>query len=588
MDTEEKRPITLAGGPDSAREDQEAPKEVAPRAGLQGQASQPEERMEDWFREGLTEFEEGEVVRGRIVQVRDGEVLVDVGYKSEGVIPIEEFHRAGAVPGLGEEIEVYLEAKEDAEGFVVLSKEKADKIKVWDSISHAYEHGTPVEGRVVEVVKGGLSVEVGVKAFLPGSQLDLRPVKNLASFVGQTIRAKVIKLNRRRGNVVLSRRAMLEEEREERRKQTLATLHEGMLSIGTVKNTTDYGAFIDLGGVDGLLHVTDMSWGRVGHPSELFKVGDQVEVVVLHFERETGRVSLGYKQKSSDPWAMVDEKYPVGAKVTGRVVSLTNYGAFVELEPGVEGLVHVSEMSWTRRVGHPSKLVNVGDQVEVVVLEVNKVNKRISLGMKQVEPDPWATIDQRYAPGTRVQGKVRNLTDFGAFVELEPGVDGLLHISDLSWTRSVGHPSEVLKKGQSIETVVLSVDREAKRISLGLKQLQPDPWETVAERYPVGSRVRGKVVRLTDFGAFVELEPGVDGLLHISQMSSRPVNRPEDIANVGDELTLMVIRIEPPERRIGLSLKEAAADVEPADSREYRERRRRKKGRGDSEDEEEE
>ncbi len=588
MDTEEKRPITLAGGPDSAREDQETPKEVAPRAGLQGQASQPEERMEDWFREGLTDFEEGEVVRGRIVQVRDGEVLVDVGYKSEGVIPLEEFHRAGAIPRVGEEIEVYLEAKEDEEGLVVLSKEKADKIKVWDSISHAYERGTPVEGRVVEVVKGGLSVDVGVKAFLPGSQLDLRPVKNLASFVGQTIRAKVIKLNRRRGNVVLSRRAMLEEEREGRRKQTLATLHEGMLCVGTVKNITDYGAFIDLGGVDGLLHVTDMSWGRVGHPSELFKVGDQIEVVVLHFDRETGRVSLGYKQKRSDPWAVVDEKYPVGAKVTGRVMSLTNYGAFVELEPGVEGLVHVSEMSWTRRVGHPSKLVNVGDQVEVVVLEVNKVNKRISLGMKQVEPDPWATIDQRYTHGMRVQGKVRNLTDFGAFVELEPGVDGLLHISDLSWTRSVGHPSEMLKKGQSIETVVLSVDREAKRISLGLKQIQPDPWESVAERYPMGSRVRGKVVRLTDFGAFVELEPGVDGLLHISQMSSRPVSRSEDIVNVGDELTLMVIRVDPVERRIGLSLKDLAADAEPQDTRESKERRRRKKGRGDLEEEGEE
>ncbi|MBI4610667.1 MAG: 30S ribosomal protein S1 [Candidatus Rokubacteria bacterium] len=544
--------------------------------------------MEDWFRDAFTDFEEGEVLRGRIVQVGDGEVLVDVGYKSEGMIPIEEFHRAGTVPRIGDEIEVYLEAKEDAEGFIVLSKEKADKIKVWDSISHAYEHGAPVEGRVVEVVKGGLSVDVGVKAFLPGSQVDLRPVKNLAAFVGQTIRAKVIKLNRRRGNVVLSRRAVLEDDREDRRKQTLAVLHEGMVCTGTVKNITDYGAFIDLGGVDGLLHVTDMSWGRVGHPSEIFQVGDQVEVVVLHFDRETGRVSLGYKQKTSDPWTVVDTKYPVGAKVTGKVVSLTNYGAFVELEAGVEGLVHVSEMSWTRRVGHPSKIVNVGDQVDVVVLDVNKAHKRISLGMKQVEPDPWATIDQRYSAGTRVQGKVRNLTDFGAFVELEPGVDGLLHISDLSWTRNIGHPSEVLKKGQAVEALILSVDRDAKRISLGLKQLQPDPWETVAERYPMGTRVRGKVVRLADFGAFVELEPGVDGLLHISQMSSRPVSRPEDIVNVGDELTLMVIRVEPQERRIGLSLKELAAQVEPVDSRDHRDRRRRKKGRTDLGDEEEE
>ncbi len=588
MDTEEKRRRALAGKPGGASEDGETRKEVALPIAPQGHEAEPEERMEDWFREALADFEEGEILRGRIVQVRDGEVLVDVGYKSEGVIPIEEFHRTGVTPRVGDEIEVYLEAKEDAEGLVVLSKEKADKLKVWDAISRAYEKGSPVEGRVVEVVKGGLSVDVGVKAFLPGSQVDLRPVKNLNSLLGQTIHAKVIKLNRRRGNVVLSRRAMLEEEREDRRKQTLAVLHEGMLYTGTVKNLTDYGAFIDLGGVDGLLHVTDMSWGRVSHPSEMFQVGDQVEVVVLHFDRETGRVSLGYKQKTSDPWTSVDEKYSVGTKTTGRVVSLTNYGAFVELEPGVEGLVHVSEMSWTRRVGHPSKLVNVGDQVEVAVLDVNKANKRISLGMKQVEPDPWATIAQRYTAGVRVQGKVRNLTDFGAFVELEPGVDGLLHVSDLSWTRNIGHPSEVLKKGQSIETVILNVDQESKRISLGLKQLQPDPWEMVAERYSMGSRVSGKVVRLTDFGAFVELEPGVDGLLHVSQMSSRPVSRPEDIVNVGDELTLMVIRVDPHERRIGLSLKELAAEVERQDAGGHRGRNRRKKGQDDLEEDEEE
>ncbi len=588
MDTEEKRRRALAGKPGGASEDGETRKEVAQPIAPQGHEAEPEERMEDWFSEALADFEEGEVLRGRIVQVRDGEVLVDVGYKSEGVIPLEEFHRTGVTPKVGDEIEVYLEAKEDAEGLIVLSKEKADKLKVWDAISRAYEKGSPVEGRVVEVVKGGLSVDVGVKAFLPGSQVDLRPVKNLNSLLGQTIHAKVIKLNRRRGNVVLSRRAMLEEEREDRRKATLAVLHEGMPYTGTVKNLTDYGAFIDLGGVDGLLHVTDMSWGRVSHPSEMFQVGDQVEVVVLHFDRETGRVSLGYKQKTSDPWTTVDEKYPVGTKATGRVVSLTNYGAFVELEPGVEGLVHVSEMSWTRRVGHPSKLVNVGDQVEVVVLDVNKANKRISLGMKQVELDPWTTIDQRYTPGVRVQGKVRNLTDFGAFVELEPGVDGLLHVSDLSWTRNIGHPSEVLKKGQNIEIVILNVDREAKRISLGLKQLQPDPWEMVAERYSMGSRVHGKVVRLTDFGAFVELEPGVDGLLHVSQMSSRPVSRPEDIVNVGDELTLMVIRVDPHERRIGLSLKELAAEVERQDVREHRGRHPRKKGRDDLEEDEEE
>jgi len=533
--------------------------------GSRMEGAEPEERMEDWFKEGSTtsEFEEGEVVRGRVVHVGTSEVLVDVGYKSEGAIPIEEFHRHGALPKVGEEIEVYLEAKEDSEGLIVLSKDKADKIKVWDAITQAYEKAQPVEGRVVEVVKGGLAVDVGVKAFLPGSQVDLRPVKNLASMVGQTIRAKVIKLNRRRGNVVLSRRSVLEEEREEKKKHTLEVLNEGMVLTGTVKNITDYGAFIDLGGIDGLLHVTDMSWGRVGHPSEIFQVGDQVEVVVLHFDRESGRVSLGYKQKSNDPWETVETRFAPGTKTQGRVVSLTNYGAFVELEPGVEGLVHVSEMSWTRRVRHPSKLVNVGDEVEVIVLDVNRAAKRISLGMKQVEPDPWTTIEERYKPGTRVSGKVRNLTDFGAFIELEPGVDGLLHISDMSWTRNVGHPSEVLKKGQDIETQILNIDRDNKRISLGLKQIQPDPWSTVAQRYPMGSRVTGKVVRLTDFGAFVELEPGVDGLLHISQMAHRPIATPGEVVNVGDELTLLVIRVDPHERRIGLSLKELAHAVAP-------------------------
>ncbi len=570
METENKKSKALAGG---QKEVDEA----------------PEESMEYWMSRSVSgDIEEGEVVHGRVVEVRDSEILVDIGYKSEGTIAIEEFRHAGSLPKVGDEIEVYLESKEDNEGLIVLSKDKADKIKVWDAISKAHDSGTPVEGRVVEVVKGGLAVDVGVRAFLPGSQVDLRPVKNLASLMGQSIRAKVIKLNRRRGNVVLSRRAVLEEEREEKKKHTLSVLAEGMVLTGTVKNLTDYGAFIDLGGIDGLLHVTDMSWGRIGHPSEIFQIGDQVEVVVLHFDKETGRVSLGYKQKSSDPWANVDERYPEGSKVQGRVVSLTNYGAFVELEPGVEGLVHVSEMSWTRRVRHPSKLVNVGDTVEVLVLEVNKATKRISLGMKQVESDPWATIQERYQPGMRMQGKVRNLTDFGAFVELEPGVDGLLHISDMSWTRNIGHPSEILKKGQSIETQILNVDRDNKRISLGLKQIQPDPWESVAQRYPMGSRVTGKIVRLTDFGAFVELEPGVDGLLHISQMSNRPVNSPADIVNVGDELTLMVIRVDPNERRIGLSLKELANVIEepaPADGRGRKGRKRR--GGDEFEDEEE-
>jgi small subunit ribosomal protein S1 len=565
----------------------EKDRNILGRPGKGGAEAAAEERMEDWYPvgAGVSEFEEGEVVRGHVVHVGTSEVLVDVGYKSEGAIPIDEFR--GLLPKVGDEIEVYLEAKEDAEGLIVLSKDKADKIKVWDSITAAYDKGAPIEGRVIEVVKGGLAVDVGVKAFLPGSQVDLRPVKNLGSMVGQTIRAKVIKLNRRRGNVVLSRRTVLEEEREEKKKHTMQVLAEGMNLTGTVKNITDYGAFIDLGGIDGLLHVTDMSWGRVGHPSEIFQVGDQVEVVVLHFDKDTGRVSLGYKQKSSDPWERVEKSFPPGTKTRGRVVSLTNYGAFVELEAGVEGLVHVSEMSWTRRVRHPSKLVNVGDEVDVMVLDVNRGAKRISLGMKQVEPDPWSTITERYRPGDRAAGRVRNLTDFGAFIELEPGVDGLLHISDMSWTRNVGHPSEVLKKGQELDTQILSVDADAKRISLGLKQIQPDPWLSVAQRYPMGSRVTGKVVRLTDFGAFVELEPGVDGLLHISQMANRPITRPDEIVNVGDELGLLVIRVDPNERRIGLSLKELGHAIDmPAegDGGAGRGRRGKKGGRRDDYD----
>ena len=446
----------------------------------------PEESMADWFTRGVSDIQEGEVVRGHVVEVRDSEVLVDIGYKSEGTIAIEEF-RHGTVPKVGDDIEVYLESKEDNEGLIVLSKDKADKIKVWDAISASHDSGTPVEGRVVEVVKGGLAVDVGVRAFLPGSQVDLRPVKNLGSLVGQSIRAKVIKLNRRRGNVVLSRRAVLEEEREEKKKHTLSVLSEGMVLTGTVKNITDYGAFIDLGGIDGLLHVTDMSWGRIGHPSEIFQIGDQVEVVVLHFDPVTGRVSLGYKQKSSDPWADVDQRYPVGSKVKGRIVSLTNYGAFVELEPGVEGLVHVSEMSWTRRVRHPSKLVNVGDVVEVMVLEANKATKRISLGMKQVESDPWATIEERYQPSLRVQGKVRNLTDFGAFVELEPGVDGLLHISQMS-SRPIGSPAEIVNAGDELTLMVIRVDPNERRIGLSLKELAA----VIEEPTPSDSRGRQK------------------------------------------------------------------------------------------------
>jgi len=588
MEKERHEPQTLAESHQELREG--APKGV----GTEAKTHSQQDEWVDLYRQSLQDIEEGEVVRGTIVAIRDNEVLVDVGYKSEGTIPLEEFHRAHLEPKVGEEIDVFLEMKEDAEGLIVLSKEKADKIRVWDVVGRAFEKGSLIEGKVVEVVKGGLSVDVGVRAFLPGSQVDVRPVKNLTQFLGQTIQAKVIKLNRRRGNVVLSRRMLLEEERDEKRKHTFSVLQEGMILSGVVKNITEYGVFVDLGGIDGLLHITDMCWGRINHPSELFQVGDRAEVMVLHFDRDAGRVSLGYKQKEPDPWENVETKYPISARVRGKVVSLTNYGAFVELEKGVEGLVHVSEMSWTRRVRHPSKIVNEGDEVEVQVLEVNRAQRRISLGMKQVEADPWTTIDQRLKVGMRIEGKVRNLTDFGAFVELEPGIDGLLHISDMSWTRNIGHPSEILKKSQSVETIVLNVDKIARRISLGLKQIQPDPWENIAERYPLGSRVTGKVVRITEFGAFVELEKGVDGLLHVSQMARHSVSRPEDVVATGDELVLKIIKLDPAERRIGLSLRDLHEDVVVVDD--YRElpapdrggRRRdrgRDRGRGDEEEE---
>jgi len=588
MEKERHEPQTLAESHQELREG--APKGV----GTEAKTHSQQDEWVDLYRQSLQDIEEGEVVRGTIVAIRDNEVLVDVGYKSEGTIPLEEFHRAHLEPKVGEEIDVFLEMKEDAEGLIVLSKEKADKIRVWDVVGRAFEKGSLIEGKVVEVVKGGLSVDVGVRAFLPGSQVDVRPVKNLTQFLGQTIQAKVIKLNRRRGNVVLSRRMLLEEERDEKRKHTFSVLQEGMILSGVVKNITEYGVFVDLGGIDGLLHITDMCWGRINHPSELFQVGDRAEVMVLHFDRDAGRVSLGYKQKEPDPWENVETKYPISARVRGKVVSLTNYGAFVELEKGVEGLVHVSEMSWTRRVRHPSKIVNEGDEVEVQVLEVNRAQRRISLGMKQVEADPWTTIDQRLKVGMRIEGKVRNLTDFGAFVELEPGIDGLLHISDMSWTRNIGHPSEILKKSQSVETIVLNVDKIARRISLGLKQIQPDPWENIAERYPLGSRVTGKIVRITEFGAFVELEKGVDGLLHVSQMARHSVSRPEDVVATGDELVLKIIKLDPAERRIGLSLRDLHEDVVVVDD--YRElpapdrggRRRdrgRDRGRGDEEEE---
>jgi len=509
------------------------------------------------YEESFKSVEEGSVVKGKVIQIRQDGIVVDVGYKSEGIIPIDEVNpKELANIKVGDYIEVYLEEREDSEGNIVLSKEKADKIKIWEQIEEACNQEMVVSGKVVARIKGGMTVDInGVKGFLPGSQVDLRPVRNLDSLIGQTFDLKVLKVNQRRGNIVLSRRALLEEVRDKKKTETLATLAEGAVIEGTVKNITEYGAFIDLGGIDGLLHITDMSWGRVSHPSELFMVGDKAKVMVLKYDRENEKVSLGLKQLSNDPWAGADKKYPVGTRVRGKVVSLTDYGAFVELEQGIEGLVHVSEMSWTQKVRHPSKVLGMGDIIDAVVLSIDKNNKRISLGMKQIEPNPWDVIAEKYPVGSRIEGKVRNLTDFGAFVGLEEGIDGLIHISDISWTKHLKHPSEVLKKGQKVDAVVLSVDREKERLSLGLKQLSSDPWDyDIPNTYKVGENVSCKVIKITDFGVFVELEGGVEGLIHISEIDKDAHAKVEDLLKLDDEVTAKIIKVDTAERKIGLSI----------------------------------
>jgi small subunit ribosomal protein S1 len=520
------------------------------------------EELEKLYEESLKHIQEGEIVRGRVVHIGRDTVLVDVGYKSEGTIDLDEFPDRGSELQVGEEVDVLLEEKEDSEGQVVLSKEKANRIKVWDEISQRYDRDEVVEGVVIARIKGGLTVDIGLKAFLPGSQIDLRPVRNLDKLIGEKLQMRIIKLNKRRGNIVLSRRVLLEEERQQAKEKTLASLAEGQTVEGVVKNITEYGAFIDLGGIDGLLHITDMSWGRVSHPSELFAIGDNVTVMVLKFDQEHERVSLGLKQTTPDPWTNVVEKYPEESKVSGKVVSITDYGAFIELEEGIEGLVHVSQMSWARRTRHPSKIVNIGDTIEAVVLSVDKERKRISLGMKQIEPNPWTTVDERYPVGSEIEGKVRNLTDFGAFIALEEGIDGLIHISDMSWTQRVKHPSEILKKGQRVCAVVLNVDKENERLSLGLKQMEPDPWTLVEAKYEVGQEVRVKIVKITNFGAFVELEDGVEGLVHLSELGQGKVTDPEEVVSVGQELDTKIIKIEVATRKIGLSIRAMTEEVE--------------------------
>ncbi len=525
------------------------------------------------FEQSLKEdkFREGEVVRGTVMKIAGEQAVVDIGYKSEGTIALDEFRdgRGEITVKPGDEIDVMIESTENDLGQVVLSKHKADMVRAWDKISEACEKDQVVEGAIVARVKGGLSVDIGVKAFLPGSQVDLRPVKNLDALLGQRFKFKVIKFNKKRGNIVLSRRALLEKEREALKKDTVERLEEGKIVDGIVKNITDYGAFIDLGGLDGLLHITDMSWGRIQHPSELFQVGDEVKVKVIKYDAKTERVSLGFKQITPDPWAAAGEKFPPATRIKGKVVSLTDYGAFVEIEPGVEGLIHISEMSWTKRVKHPSQIVNVGDQVEAAVLDIDVENKRISLGMKQVNENPWKTLEEKYPVGSKIAGKVRNITDFGIFVGIEDGIDGLVHVSDLSWTQKVKHPSDLYKKGQDVEAVVLNIDPENERFSLGIKQLTDNPWNAVEEKYGIGTRVSGAVQNITDFGLFVELEPGIEGLVHVSEIADRRIENPASEFTVGQNVDAMVISVDPQERKISLSIKALGQASEAAEIESY-------------------
>ena len=516
------------------------------------------------YEETFRNIDEGTIIEGRVVALSKDRVVVDIGYKSEGIILADQFSNEELQAlKLGDKLKVYIEEREDAEGNLILSKEKADKMKVWEELDKAFKEEKTVEGRILSRIKGGMMVDIGVKAFLPGSQIDLHPVRDLDGLVGKSFPLKIIKINQRRGNVVVSRRVLLEESRDKKRQTTLSTLKEGQLIQGTVKNITDYGAFIDLGGIDGLLHITDMSWGRVNHPSELFMVGDKVEVMVLKYDRDSGRISLGLKQKSSDPWTQVATKYSVNSRIRGRVVSLTDYGAFVELEPGVEGLVHVSEMSWSHDVRYPSRLVSVGDQVEAAVLNVDPASRKISLGMKQVAPNPWDTVAEKYQIGSRIEGRVKSLTDFGAFIGLDEGIDGLIHISDMSWTKHIKHPAELFKKGQKVEAVVLRIDKEKERLSLGYKQLTRDPWEEeIPNRYKPGTEVTGKAIKITDFGVFIELEGGVEGLIHISEAGLGPQARLEEKFKVQAEITAKILKVDREERKIALSLREQQLDSE--------------------------
>jgi small subunit ribosomal protein S1 len=527
--------------------------------------------LDQFEQEQQATLQEGEVVRGTVVGLSDRGVVIDFGYKSEGIVNPAEFTENGVITVKpGDEVEVLVKSMETADGLPVLSRADAVRMKAWDDLEKAYQEGTKVKGRVMERIKGGLRIDIdGIAAFLPGSQVDVRPVRNLDSLRNQEIEARVIKLNRKRSNVVLSRKAVIENENAGRKDQTLQQIEEDIIVEGQIKNLTDYGAFVDLGGVDGLLHVTDMSWGRLQSPNELFKVGDTIQVKVLKFDRDRERVSLGYKQLLPDPWSSVEERFPVGARVNGRVASVADYGAFVELENGVEGLVHVSEMSWSKRVKHPSKIVNPGDSVEVEVLSVDPKARRISLGMKQIQENPWQTLNNRYHVGDRVHGRVRNLTDFGAFIEIEDGVDGLVHVSDISWSRRIKHPSEVLKKGQEIDAVITSIDTDNRRLSLSIKDLEPNAWERFVNEHKAGDVVRGKIARFANFGAFVELDDNLEGLCHISELSEERVAKPEDVVQLGQEMDFKILRIDAEAKKIGLSARAVGKDEPVVDTKVY-------------------
>ena len=533
--------------------------------------NEPED-FQTLYRESLKTMEEGQILNGTVIDITPDHVTVDIGYKREGQIPIREFQRRDRKIDvkIGDRIEVFLEKKESEEGYLLLSKEKADKVTIWRDIGRSYREGEVIEGEIVSKVKGGLSVDIGgVIGFLPGSQIDLKPVRNLDDLVGKRFKFKVIKLNRKRNNVVLSRRVLLEEEQRSQREATLKNLQEGEIIEGTVKNLTDYGAFVDLGGLDGLLHITDIAWGKIGHPSDKLSVGDRIKVKILHYDREKGKVSLGLKQTLPDPWETVPVKYPVGRRVEGKIVSTTDYGVFVELEEGIEGLVHITEMAWGKKMKHPSKVVQVGDKVEVVVLDFDLEKRRISLGMKQTAPNPWIRLEEKYPVGSRVKGRVKTITDFGVFVGFEEGIDGLVHVSEMSWTKKIKNPGELFRKGQEIEAVVLNIDPENERFSLGTKQLNPDPWKDITRRYRKGEVVTGKITNVTDFGAFVELEEGIEGLVHVSEISREKVEKPSDVLKIGDAISALVLHVDPHERRIGLSIKALKEKAERGEVEKY-------------------